>query len=220
MWYWVKAPSGDETDYNLRELKTALQLGKLHLEWVARRHSEKRWMSVAELLKVEREDSDDIADVKSTSEQEQDPPQWRQRAPAAAFDCLKCGVRLRLRLQASRSTYRCPSCKTEYRSLPIDGDTPILLVVPASCFEPDSSHGSSNSRRTLPPEVRAALSVLSLDMRAIFENVRHAYRDQVKQYHPDRVAHLGPELRRVAELKTKEINAAYSVLERYYSQTD
>ncbi|MBK8049301.1 MAG: DnaJ domain-containing protein [Anaerolineales bacterium] len=33
-----------------------------------------------------------------------------------------------------------------------------------------------------------------------------------KQYHPDRVTHLGPEFQSLAEEKMKEINAAYQAL--------
>ncbi len=39
--------------------------------------------------------------------------------------------------------------------------------------------------------------------------VRKAYIDLLKQYHPDKVASLGPELKELAERKTQEINAAY-----------
>jgi DnaJ like chaperone protein len=36
------------------------------------------------------------------------------------------------------------------------------------------------------------------------------------QYHPDRVAHLGPKLREVAEHEMKEINEAYDFFRRKY----
>lgn len=36
-----------------------------------------------------------------------------------------------------------------------------------------------------------------------------AYRRKIRQYHPDRVATLGDELRELAEFKSKQINAAY-----------
>ncbi|RYF51697.1 MAG: J domain-containing protein, partial [Cytophagaceae bacterium] len=39
-----------------------------------------------------------------------------------------------------------------------------------------------------------------------------AYIKLIRQYHPDLVAHLGPELQVVAERRTKEITAAYEVL--------
>jgi len=42
------------------------------------------------------------------------------------------------------------------------------------------------------------------------EEISIAYKQKIRQYHPDKVATLGPELRELAELKSKQINAAYS----------
>jgi DnaJ-domain-containing protein 1 len=36
------------------------------------------------------------------------------------------------------------------------------------------------------------------------------------EYHPDKVASLGPELRALAEKKSKEINAAYEFFKKRY----
>jgi len=44
------------------------------------------------------------------------------------------------------------------------------------------------------------------------EQVRQAYLEQVKLYHPDRVTHLGPELRELAERKTLLLNLAFEYL--------
>ena len=44
---------------------------------------------------------------------------------------------------------------------------------------------------------------------ASFEEIKKAFRTLSMQYHPDKVAHLGEEFKRVAEEKMKEINGAY-----------
>ncbi len=46
------------------------------------------------------------------------------------------------------------------------------------------------------------------------EEVKRKYKQMVLQYHPDRVAHLGPELQDLASKKTKEINAAFAAIKR------
>ena len=63
------------------------------------------------------------------------------------------------------------------------------------------------------PPVRQSFTpwweVLGVKQDSAEEVVRKAYIDLLKQYHPDRVASLGPELRELAERKTQEINGAY-----------
>ena len=43
---------------------------------------------------------------------------------------------------------------------------------------------------------------------------RRAYQDLVQQYHPDKVANLGPELQQLAHDKTRELNDAYNQLKK------
>jgi len=48
------------------------------------------------------------------------------------------------------------------------------------------------------------------------EQIRSKYIHLISLYHPDRVQHLGPELKELAEMKSKEINAAYNWLKSKY----
>lgn len=74
--------------------------------------------------------------------------------------------------------------------------------------------GQSLGRRapeTDPPQSQVNLwhQVLGVHPGASVAEITKAYRTQVSQYHPDKVAHMGSEIRRVAEEKTKQLNAAY-----------
>ena len=61
---------------------------------------------------------------------------------------------------------------------------------------------------------RSPHELLGVESGASQEEISSAYRKLVQQYHPDRVADLGPELREVAEQRMKEINAAYQELKQ------
>jgi hypothetical protein len=51
--------------------------------------------------------------------------------------------------------------------------------------------------------------ILNVPPDASIDEIRRAYKTLISQYHPDKVAALGPELRELCEAKSKEINAAY-----------
>ncbi|MGA2404161.1 MAG: J domain-containing protein [Syntrophobacteraceae bacterium] len=69
-------------------------------------------------------------------------------------------------------------------------------------------------KRLKDPELKRNLDVLDLDPGATPGEIRKAYLQAIRKYHPDKSLHLPPELARVAEEKTKQINTAYSILRK------
>ena len=65
------------------------------------------------------------------------------------------------------------------------------------------------SRPAPKPGVPAWYEVLGVSPQATRAEITAAYREQISQYHPDKVVRLGPEIRSVAERKSAEVNAAY-----------
>jgi preprotein translocase subunit Sec63 len=61
-----------------------------------------------------------------------------------------------------------------------------------------------------------AYTILGVRRGDTFDEIRRAYRERMKEYHPDKVAGLGSELRELAEHKAKEINMAFEELKRTY----
>jgi DnaJ like chaperone protein len=57
-------------------------------------------------------------------------------------------------------------------------------------------------------------SVLGLTPNATHAEIKKAYRNLMRQYHPDKVASLGADLQAAASKKAKEINEAYHIIER------
>lgn len=61
-------------------------------------------------------------------------------------------------------------------------------------------------------ETKTPYDILDIPIDADVESIKLAYRRMVKLYHPDKVATLAPEFRELAEMRMKEINAAYKDL--------
>ena len=57
-------------------------------------------------------------------------------------------------------------------------------------------------------------AVLGVSKGVTKEALKKAYRTASKEHHPDRVQHLGDDIRKMAEEKIKEINEAYTVLSK------
>lgn len=56
--------------------------------------------------------------------------------------------------------------------------------------------------------------ILGIDSSASAEEIRAAYKARMQEYHPDKVAHLGEDLQKVAHRKALEIQRAYDQLRR------
>jgi preprotein translocase subunit Sec63 len=57
-------------------------------------------------------------------------------------------------------------------------------------------------------------AVLGVQPGASAEEITRAYREQMRRYHPDHVAHLGDELQQLAHEKTLDIQRAYAEIGR------
>ena len=88
------------------------------------------------------------------------------------------------------------------------------IVRQAFAFKPRSATSNSGmpmdlqGNRADPYQVRGAGE---LDTE---EEIKRKYKQMVRQYHPDQVAHLGPELKELAAKKTTEINCAFAAIRR------
>ncbi len=64
------------------------------------------------------------------------------------------------------------------------------------------------------PLPKTPWQLLDIEPGASDEAIEAAYKAQLMQYHPDRVAHLGEDLQRLAHEKTLEIQRAYEQIKR------
>jgi hypothetical protein len=75
---------------------------------------------------------------------------------------------------------------------------------------PPSSEGDVGPAAGVP----GWAAVLGVPPSAGEDQIRTAYRQLMSQYHPDKVASLGQELRDLADRKSKEISTAYAAAMR------
>ncbi len=103
--------------------------------------------------------------------------------------------------------------------------TATLLVVWVLFRRSSPSRPTTSPPPKEPPPPRTEHShakpdpftVLGVSRNATFEEIRRAYRTKMREYHPDKVASLGAELRELAERKAKQINEAFETLSRQHS---
>jgi DnaJ-domain-containing protein 1 len=76
----------------------------------------------------------------------------------------------------------------------------------------NTSEGNDEAK---PPRdetgIKRWYEVLEVNAGAELAQIKAAYRAKIALYHPDKVAGLGIELCQLAELRAKEINAAYAI---------
>jgi DnaJ like chaperone protein len=63
-------------------------------------------------------------------------------------------------------------------------------------------------------ETDSAYKILEVSPSASDDEVKKAYRELAKKYHPDKVAHLGEEIKKAAEVKFTTLNAAYEAVKQ------
>lgn len=134
------------------------------------------------------------------------PPPARHAAPAASgspkpvaylINCPGCSTTLRVRRVGPRALVHCPSCKAAFFAQPTGSQLEIRFRDPVVRPLEDPR----------PPHVQ-----LGVSPQADSEEIKRAWRQRVKLYHPDNFHHLGPDFVALANDHTRRINTAYEKL--------
>ncbi|MCE5347808.1 MAG: molecular chaperone DjiA [Bacteroidales bacterium] len=64
------------------------------------------------------------------------------------------------------------------------------------------------------PETDSSYKILEIDPSCSNDEVKKAYRRMAMKYHPDKVSHLGEDIRKTAEEKFKKVNEAYEKIKK------
>jgi hypothetical protein len=98
----------------------------------------------------------------------------------------------------------------------VAGFSPVSFIIDAFRPKTQAAHGppedtnDKTSRTSHKPEqIPMWFEVLGVQPTAPIEEIKMAYHQRARQYHPDRVQGLGQEFREIADRKMKELNLAY-----------
>lgn len=78
----------------------------------------------------------------------------------------------------------------------------------------DSFQENFKKREKGDSPVKSPWEILGIPESATLEEIKEAYRKRCREYHPDKVAHLGIELQKVANEEFKKIQSAYEFVKK------
>lgn len=142
---------------------------------------------------------------KQPEQPNKEPEQPRQPLPPddPIIKCEGCEQKLRIKLSPKTGEYNCPSCKAKFHASFSGGVLSVVFV---------KSSGSTEFDDGAPLSLKDAYKLFEADEYSPWEHIELTRRRLIQQYHPDKVAALGPKLRELAEVEGKRINLAYALL--------
>ena len=93
-------------------------------------------------------------------------------------------------------------------------ETEVTVISTIAKYMGISSSDFQSIKAMFVQEVDSAYKILGIESTATDDEVKKAYRDMAKKYHPDKVAYLGEDVRKSAEQKLQEVNEAYEKIKK------
>lgn len=133
--------------------------------------------------------------------------EYKKTVKSRIVACPECNQRLKITIPLPSEVVRCRACSSRFK-IKIDKEGSIYITHEERKKEynqdPESDEG--------PITIKDSFSILSLSENATKNEIKKAYRIKMKDYHPDRVEHLGDKLKEVAAKEARNINIAYNLL--------
>jgi len=90
----------------------------------------------------------------------------------------------------------------------------IQIIEKISSYLGVNSNDFLSIRNMFIPETDSSYKILEIDTSSSNEEVKKAYRRMAMKYHPDKVSHLGDDIRKSADDKFAMVNEAYEKIKR------
>ncbi len=85
----------------------------------------------------------------------------------------------------------------------------IDIISTISSFLGITNNDYASIKAMFIKDTNSAYKILEVTPDVSNDDLKKAYRELAKKYHPDKVSHLGDEIKKAAEVKITELNAAY-----------
>ncbi|MHC1707955.1 MAG: TerB family tellurite resistance protein [Bacteroidales bacterium] len=92
--------------------------------------------------------------------------------------------------------------------------TEIQMIAQMSYYLGISASDLASIQSMFFKDTNSAYKILEIDPNATDEEVKKAYRKMALKHHPDKVSHLGDDVRKAAEEKFREIQSAYEDIKK------
>jgi len=133
-----------------------------------------------------------------------------KKSSHSSFPCPHCNAKLEKPQNPSMLFFLCcGACGAAFPILSTAGD--VLLIGSMSV----PGHTVAGPEKDLTLE--ESYQLLGASPRMSLPLIKRAYLMKIQQYHPDKVAHLGPEFMPIAERKSKMINNAWALIQSSHS---
>lgn len=93
-------------------------------------------------------------------------------------------------------------------------DTELLVIERIAYGMGISSSDMASTKAMYFEDINSAYTVLEVSSTASDDEVKRAYRTAAIKYHPDKVAHLGPEIQKSANERFRQVNEAYDKIKK------
>jgi DnaJ like chaperone protein len=93
-------------------------------------------------------------------------------------------------------------------------DTEVALIEQIAMAMGLGSSDFQSIKAMFVKDTESAYKILGISSSATDEEVKRAYREMARKYHPDKVSHLGEEVKKAAEKKFQKVNEAYEAIKK------
>ena len=129
------------------------------------------------------------------------------------FKCFSCGNQIGLVHNS------CNNCDVSFLATYMDmNDVPKDDNFKSESNEYNENKDSKDSKDVFESEQIRYGKILDLKGKINKSDIRKAYKQKMKEYHPDKISNMAEELQELALKRTKEINEAYEYFKKKYGE--